>query len=209
MKEYKDYAKITAHFDLAIEEAIKFGGDVGKHAVLLFETMRNELDTVPAADVVEVRHAKWVSSEQYNGRPECSACFYVTDEKTNYCPHCGCKMDREVEELNPVEKILKAKADWYRSLAPLPASVKSALLSGNWDEPKSITRPELPDPPEPETITFGEYVEITEMLDINKLFQICPICDNKTTVIYSQTLNGRDWYECFGCNAIFGIRREE
>ena len=53
MKEYKDYAKITAHFDLAIEEAIKFGGDVGKHAVLLFETMRKELDTVPAADVIE------------------------------------------------------------------------------------------------------------------------------------------------------------
>ena len=118
-------------------------------------------------------------------------------------------LHQEVEELNPVEKILKAEADWYRSLAPLPASVKSALLSGNWDEPKSITRPELPDPPEPETVTFGEYVEITELLDINKLFQICPICDNKTTVIYSQTLGGRDWYECFGCNAIFGIRREE
>ena len=118
-------------------------------------------------------------------------------------------MDREVEELNPVEKILKAKADWYRSLAPLPASVKSALLSGNWDEPKSITRPELPEPPEPETVTFGEYVEITELLDINKLFQICPICGNKTTVICSQALGGRDWYECFDCNAIFGIRREE
>ena len=59
-------------------------------------------------------------------------------------------LHQEVEELNPVEKILKAEADWYRSLAPLPASVKSALLSGNWDEPKSITRPELPDPPEPE-----------------------------------------------------------
>ena len=49
----------------------------------------------PAADVVEVRHAKWVSSEQYNGRPECPVCFYVTDEKTNYCPHCGAKMDKE------------------------------------------------------------------------------------------------------------------
>ena len=48
-----------------------------------------------AADVVEVRHAKWVSSEQYNGRPECPVCFYVTDEKTNYCPHCGAKMDKE------------------------------------------------------------------------------------------------------------------
>ena len=70
-------------------------------------------------------------------------------------------LHQEVEELNPVEKILKAEADWYRSLAPLPASVKSALLSGNWDEPKSITRPELP---EPETATYGGYVEVTELL---------------------------------------------
>lgn len=70
-------------------------------------------------------------------------------------------LHQEVEELNPVEKILKAKADWYRSLAPLPASVKSALLAGNWDEPKSITRPELP---EPETVTYGGYVEVTELL---------------------------------------------
>lgn len=46
-------------------------------------------------EILRVRHAKWVSSEQYNGRPECPVCFYVTDEKTNYCPHCGCKMDRE------------------------------------------------------------------------------------------------------------------
>ena len=60
-----------------------------------------------------------------------------------------------------MKKILKAEADWYRGLDPLPASVKSALLSGNWDEPKSITRPELP---EPETVTYGGYVEVTELL---------------------------------------------
>lgn len=70
-------------------------------------------------------------------------------------------LHQEIEELNPVEKILKAEADWYRSLASLPTSVKSALLSGNWDEPKSITRPELP---EPETVTYGGYVEVTELL---------------------------------------------
>lgn len=126
-------------------------------------------DDIPnAADVVEVRHAKWVKTcvpDIY----QCSYCKMPTkmdelcDSETlrAFCPNCGCKMDREVEELNPVEKILKAKADWYRSLAPLPASVKSALLSGNWDEPKSITRPELP---EPETVTYGGYVEVTELL---------------------------------------------
>lgn len=105
---------------------------------------------------------------------------------------------------------IRCGESYTRRASPLPTSVKSALLSGNWDEPKSITRPELPDPPEPETVTFGEYVEITELLDINKLLDInCPLCGNKTTVIYSQTLGGMDWYECFDCNAIFGIWRKE
>lgn len=94
MKEYKDYAKITAHFDLAIEEAIKFGGDVGKHVVLLFETMRNKLDTVPAADVVEVRHGRVIVHE---GREDeyyeyCSECKTMdVHSGDNFCPNCGCK----------------------------------------------------------------------------------------------------------------------
>lgn len=98
MKEYKDYAKITAHFDLAIEEAIKFGGDVGKHAVLLFETMRNMLDTVPAADVVEVRHGRWINKEvdeiMCHVYGNCSVC-HERKRIDNFCPHCGTKMDKE------------------------------------------------------------------------------------------------------------------
>ena len=99
MKEYKDYAKITAHFDLAIEEAIKFGGDVGRHAVLLFETMRKELDTVPTADVVEVKHGRWEERPVNVGTPTtdlfCSECNFVSFHwRYNYCPDCGAKMDK-------------------------------------------------------------------------------------------------------------------
>lgn len=103
MKEYKAYAKITAHFDLAIEEAIKFGGDVGKHAVLLFETMRNKLDTIPAADVVEVKHGRWIDTgyHGYSKKPifQCSEChgevedYFIKNHK--FCLHCGAKMDKE------------------------------------------------------------------------------------------------------------------
>lgn len=95
---------------------------------------------------------------------------------------------------------LKEEVKFNASIIPAGEECESHVLI----EPKSITRPELPDPPEPETVTCGEYVEITELLDIN-----CPLCGNKTTVIYSQTLGGMEWYECFDCNAIFGIRREE
>ena len=60
---------------------------------------------IPAADVVEVRHGEWYDSEyEYL---KCSVCgeavyvgFDVTAEEdlqkqlwTNYCPHCGAKMD--------------------------------------------------------------------------------------------------------------------
>lgn len=98
MKEYKDYAKITAHFDLAIEEAIKFGGDVGKHAVLLFETMRNKLDTIPTADVAEVRHGRVMVHEGQEDKyfEYCSECGTKDiHSEDNYYPNCGCKMDKE------------------------------------------------------------------------------------------------------------------
>ena len=47
----------------------------------------------PAADVVEVVHAKWQKSDMFNDMPECSACFSVNGIERNYCPNCGAKMD--------------------------------------------------------------------------------------------------------------------
>ena len=59
------------------------------------------LDTVPTADVTEIRRGKW-----YDGR--CTCCgwempdrcsYYGYDdepwERTPYCPNCGAKMDKE------------------------------------------------------------------------------------------------------------------
>lgn len=56
-----------------------------------------DLDAIPAADVAEVRHGKWV----WNGETccnECSVCgvgamwFRILMEYY-YCPNCGAKMD--------------------------------------------------------------------------------------------------------------------
>ena len=59
------------------------------------------LITFPAADVVEVRHGKWIDLEfaPYNlFYTTCSVCGHrQTIEATNYCPNCGARMD-EVEE---------------------------------------------------------------------------------------------------------------
>ena len=61
------------------------------------------LDTVPTADVQEVRHCSWKPCfedwrKQIVG-DECSACgfqYYGTNIRNyNYCPGCGAKMDKE------------------------------------------------------------------------------------------------------------------
>ena len=45
-----------------------------------------------AADVVPVRHGRWVTTAPH---PYCSLCFVECRDKTNYCPNCGAIMDLE------------------------------------------------------------------------------------------------------------------
>lgn len=59
------------------------------------------LDTVPTADVQEVRHGKWISTNHPEYK-RCSVCdvisfiaLYPCINKADYCPHCGAKMDKE------------------------------------------------------------------------------------------------------------------
>lgn len=48
------------------------------------------VEAVPAADVQEVRHGRWIDLQ-------CDQCGQVDMSKPNYCPNCGAKMD-EVSE---------------------------------------------------------------------------------------------------------------
>ncbi len=59
----------------------------------------------PAVDVVEVEHGQWVERKLpiYGTETVCSACGVEAEEITdgggmlllsNYCPHCGAKMDK-------------------------------------------------------------------------------------------------------------------
>ena len=58
------------------------------------------IDNLPAADVAEVRHGRWVYGEDDN--IQCSVCGHdaytegdYRQVKTNYCPNCGARMDKE------------------------------------------------------------------------------------------------------------------
>ena len=62
-----------------------------------------EIEKIPTADVVEVKHGKWIiKRDDYDYEyMKCSCCkeeFYPVDEDTvdetpNYCMNCGAEMD--------------------------------------------------------------------------------------------------------------------
>lgn len=61
------------------------------------------VETAPSADVVLVRHGRWIHTDlaaHWYGKDECSECTYHEKDRNdlshlNYCPNCGCKMDKE------------------------------------------------------------------------------------------------------------------
>ena len=67
-----------------------------------------ELDKIPTADVVSVKHGHWIERTDYVGDNyyDCSACgeSWTTiegapwDNGMDYCPKCGTKMDEVLED---------------------------------------------------------------------------------------------------------------
>lgn len=72
------------------------------------EICTQEINSIPAADVAPVVHARWISWEEAGNfvpspdRHECSVCHDAAQVLVNgfellsdYCPNCGAKMDGE------------------------------------------------------------------------------------------------------------------
>lgn len=65
----------------------------------VLSAVEREIESIPAADVVEVVHGRWgehIFDGIMGGRPRtymCSFCNYTFPVKTNYCPNCGANMD--------------------------------------------------------------------------------------------------------------------
>lgn len=66
------------------------------------------ISQTPAADVVEVRRGRWMTTDAYPHHLYCSVCYktYAKNAKwvneldlpTNYCPNCGALMDGKEDE---------------------------------------------------------------------------------------------------------------
>lgn len=57
----------------------------------------NCINATPAADVVEIRHGKWLTDRFGMERAICSICgaVYEGGDSFRFCPECGAKMDLE------------------------------------------------------------------------------------------------------------------
>lgn len=73
---------------------------IGRRAFNSREDIREFLDNIPTADVLEVKHGKWDNNiiGFCNVCTECGAIVERTaiknnSGKLNYCPNCGARMD--------------------------------------------------------------------------------------------------------------------
>ena len=83
----------------AQDACIKIVFRVLGHGITQFDAadIVDVMESVPVADVVEVKHGEWIWTE--NGEADyeqfwvCSVCGEKDYIETNYCPNCGAKMD--------------------------------------------------------------------------------------------------------------------
>lgn len=99
----------TTWYHISCQKILVEGAACEADALYKATDIYNAIKSVPTADVVEVRHGKWVETQEPLGWCnvdciECSVCHesYIIDEDSSiddyecmwhYCPNCGAKMD--------------------------------------------------------------------------------------------------------------------
>ena len=53
------------------------------------------VDAQPTIDAEPVRHGKWIEYPIADGMNQCSECGVLRFGESNYCPHCGARMDND------------------------------------------------------------------------------------------------------------------
>ena len=66
-------------------------------------SVKFDIESFPTADVVPVVHGRWISKNHhgYEWVFVCSNCGYPFNDRSNYCPNCGAKMN-ESEDKNEI-----------------------------------------------------------------------------------------------------------
>lgn len=89
MSRYKDVDELKKRMLSVFEDD---GIGVVLNGYWSSKLVREIIDEQPTADVVEVVHGKWTTN--FGEFPNiCCVCNKQAREKTEYCPHCGARMD--------------------------------------------------------------------------------------------------------------------
>ena len=115
MREYIEREALLAELEDEIDFVSPFyNAEQNQYFTMGLRCAYRDAQRFPTADVIEVRHGKWIETQEPLGWrdvdcAECSVCHesWIIDEDSSiddyecmwhYCPHCGAKMDgKEVE----------------------------------------------------------------------------------------------------------------
>lgn len=97
MAEYIEREALQNLFN-EVSTSLLSRGEIAKdveHMVRAFLMVTEMIQDAPAADVVPVRHGKWMPfhAEFAGDIQYCSVCEIGFSDRTAYCPHCGAVMD--------------------------------------------------------------------------------------------------------------------
>ena len=101
-------------YDLDLDDAKQFGGNsrIENYCEGLYEATEL-VDDIPAADVAPIVHGHWELEYETYGKMRCSVCkkealiekaiddvgVITNYVDSNYCPNCGAKMDRGINNV--------------------------------------------------------------------------------------------------------------
>ena len=104
----------TTWYHISCQKNLVEGAACEADALYKATDIYNVIKSAPTADVVEVRHGKWVETQEPLGWcdvdcAECSVCHesWIIDEDSSiddykcmwhYCPNCGAKMDGDTND---------------------------------------------------------------------------------------------------------------
>lgn len=98
MSRYIDADKLKSQFlkDYDILTDIIREQNSNSAIIGVSEFIGNTINSIPTADVQEVKHGKYIGEQQYGDcvMQHCSQCGYLV-YVDDYCGHCGAKMDRK------------------------------------------------------------------------------------------------------------------
>ena len=93
-----DYIKRTDAVKIAEKYGLANGSVLGRHTGLA-DCIARDISGLPAADIAEVVHGRWIWNEEGEIDLEqfyrCSNCGDKEYWESNFCPNCGAKMDLE------------------------------------------------------------------------------------------------------------------